>query len=1535
VTLRCILIGDESLLVHCAQVLRESGHRIEALITDHPDARRWAAESGLPVVSPDDDLDAMLAATPCDWLFSITNFRILSARALATPRCGAINFHDGPLPRYGGRYAPAWALMAGEADYGITWHRMSAEVDQGDILVQRGFSIEPHDTSMSMNVKCWEAAIASFPELLERLAEPALTGTRAPLDQTTWHRKAERPRGLATLDWRRPVAELERQIRALDFGNYPNPLALPKLVGETGVVIVRSVEGIDLERQAAPGTVIGADDGWLEIAARDGMLRLGRLATAEGEPLDPAGALSRLGCQVGDRLPAVPDQLLEQLDAAAAACIRHEESWARRLAELRGPDLPLRTSTVSLPVERSRIALSAGQRGDPLIARFALLVARLTGETEFDLRYREPGVAGAEPVLDRWLADWVPLRVAFSETATVAEAQEQVIQALGRARTGRAFTRDLWSRRPELAEKAGTPLSVEVRTDEPAGPAIAAPLALVLTENGGAVLDYDPARLSAELVEPLARLLDDPAPWSAPAQPWSAVSLLDEPHRLRILNAGNDTARPVGDPQTIHRWIEAQARRTPDATALVFEDQSLTYAALNTRANQVAVKLRTLGVGPEVLVGLCCERSLEMVVGLLGILKAGGAYVPIDPAYPAARIAFMLEDSQAPVLVTQESVLGELPPHRSAVLCLDRDAGQLGALDGEDGPDLATPGNLAYCIYTSGSTGRPKGVMVEHRNVANFFLAMDERLGTTPGVWLAMTSLSFDISVLELWWTLGRGFTVVLHPDERRGEGAIAGLANADRGIDFSLFYFSADEGADQGNRYRLLLEGARFADTNGFTAVWTPERHFHAFGGLYPNPAVTGAAVAAITSRIAVRAGSCVLPLHHPVRVAEEWAVVDNLSGGRTALSVATGWQPDDFILRPENYADVKSRLIESLDQVRRLWRGETLTFDGPRGPVAVRTMPRPIQAELPIWYTTAGNPESYEMAGRLGLNVLTHLLGQSVDELADKITRYRKAWRAAGHAGNGTLTLMLHTFVGEDDAAVKELVRAPMKAYLGTSVSLIKGYAAAFPVFRKTADGRAPELDFTSLSAEEMDALLEFSFERYYETSGLFGTVETCVRMVDRLKGIGVDEVASLIDFGVQPDLVLSHLKFLNRLRLRTGRPRAPAADYSVAAQITRHHVTHLQCTPSRAGLLVADERDRESLRRLQVACIGGEAFPPALATDLHRLIPGDVWNMYGPTETTVWSTMHLVDGAPGPVPLGGPVANTALYVLDRFGHPTLPGVPGELCIGGAGVTRGYYRRPELTAERFVPDLFSGRPGARLYRTGDLARWRDDGGLDFLGRTDFQVKIRGHRIEIGEIEAALRTHPAVREAVVVVRQDPPGDPRLVAYVVPAQPGLEPPALRQHLADRLPQVMWPAAVVLLDALPLTPNGKLDRRALPEPAAPAASRARPAEALPAAGVEETIAAIWRDVLRVASVGVDDNFFDLGGHSLLAVQVHSRLRQEIIGNVAVVDLFRFPTVRTLAAHLTGSSNGTAVSGASDRAGARRAALQRRLARRGAE
>ena len=592
-----------------------------------------------------------------------------------------------------------------------------------------------------------------------------------------------------------------------------------------------------------------------------------------------------------------------------------------------------------------------------------------------------------------------------------------------------------------------------------------------------------------------------------------------------IADDHNKTDAAYPRESTIANLFEQQAARTPDAVSVIFAGRALTYRELDQRSNQLARHLQQLGVSPETLVGIAVERSIEMVVGLLAILKAGGAYVPMDPSYPALRIALMIEDSNAQVILTTERTKPCLGNPSCHVVSIDGDAPAIARMETNSVTSAATGQNLAYVMYTSGSTGKPKGVMVEHHNVVNFFAGMDRSIGSQPGVWLAVTSISFDISVLELFWTLTRGFQVIIHGDE--------------------------------------------------------------------------------------------------------------------------------------------------------------------------------------------------------------------------------------------GTQTI---------------------------------------------------------------------------------------------------------------PD------------------------------EIRTYDVSHLQSTPSLARMIAVTPDGLAALGHLKKLFLGGEALPLSLIRQLRLVFQGEMYNMYGPTETTIWSTTCPITGDVDTVSIGRPIANTQVYVLDSDLQPVSPGGSGDLYISGDGVARGYWQRPELTAERFPDNPF--QPGTLMYRTGDVVRFLPDGNLEYLGRSDFQVKLRGFRIEFGEIEAALENQPGVAQAAVLVVEFKPEDQRLVAYIVPSSgTKLEIAVLRIALASTLPEYMVPSVFVPLDALPLTPNGKIDRKALPNPVLLESKPGRAPEP-PQSDLEQMIASVWKDALGTHTVKLNDNFFDLGAHSLMVAEVHAQLQQLLEREFSLVDLFQFPTVSSLANHLNG-------------------------------
>ncbi|MDB4970229.1 MAG: tycC2 [Myxococcales bacterium] len=652
-----------------------------------------------------------------------------------------------------------------------------------------------------------------------------------------------------------------------------------------------------------------------------------------------------------------------------------------------------------------------------------------------------------------------------------------------------------------------------------------ADLRLQLTVSTPELSDEQVDRVAGYYARALAAIAAD-----ASASPL-ADSLLSPDEHDRLVGEWNDTAAAYPRQTRIHELFEAQAARAPHAVAVEHAGAQLSYGELDLRANRLAHELQSLGVGPEVRVGICMERSPDMIVGVLAVAKAGGAYVPLDPSYPADRLAFMLEDARVPLLLTQRQLAERLAGHDARLVFVDGAAAERDARPATAPASRATGDHLAYVIYTSGSTGKPKGAMLSHTAAVNTLLDINERFSVGPADRvLALSSLSFDLSVWDVFGVLGAGGALVI-PE--------------------------ADKARDP--------------------AYWS---------ALVRDHGVT-------------------------------------------------------------------------------------------------------------IW--------------------------NSVPALMQLLVDYR-------------------------------------------------------------------------------------------------------------------------LDRGEPPSTVL---------------------------------------------------------RRVMLS---GDWIPLALPDQIRRIAPGaEVTSLGGATEVSIWSVLYPV-GALNPawrsIPYGRPMRNQRMYVLHDL-NPLPVGVAGDLFIGGVGVARGYLNRPSLTAERFIPDPFSGEPGARMYRTGDLSRWRASGNLEFLGRIDHQVKVRGYRIELGEIETALASFAGVTASVVVVHKDAGGDQRLVAYVVAPQTGATASALREHLKARLPEYMVPSAFVLLDALPLTSNGKVDRKALPAP-----EGARPelddSYVAPRTAVEETLAAIWRELLGLERVGIHDHFFEIGGHSLLATQMTSRIRAALGVELSLRTLFESPTVSELAA-----------------------------------
>ncbi|MFC0781193.1 amino acid adenylation domain-containing protein, partial [Flavobacterium sp. HJSW_4] len=928
----------------------------------------------------------------------------------------------------------------------------------------------------------------------------------------------------------------------------------------------------------------------------------------------------------------------------------------------------------------------------------------------------------------------------------------------------------------------------------------------------------------------------------------------------------NNTVADYEKDKTIIDLFEEQVARTPDNIGVIFEDKEISYKTLNEQSNQLGSYLRERYlITSDDLVGIKIDRSEQMLIALLGILKSGAAYVPIDINYPEQRIDYIQNNSNCKVLVDADFLKGfyEIQEKYSKSNLVK----------------INKANDLAYVIYTSGTTGNPKGVMVEHRNVINFLSGMSDSISLKKeDHLLAITSISFDISILELFWTLTKGITVTLKGDNTTINNFNSFLKDYSETLDFSLFYFSSQDDSTN-NKYQFLKESAFYADKNNFSAIWLPERHFHEFGGIFPNPSVLAAGLSTITENIEIRSGSVVLPLHDVVRVAEEWAVVDNLSNGRVALSIASGWHADDFVLNPENFLNRHEIMYRQIEELRRLWEGDSIKRkNGLDKEIDIKIYPKPFNSNLEIYITSGGNSETFRSAGKIGANILTHLLGQEIKDLRDNIKIYKQSLAENGFSTEkAKISLMLHTYIGTDIEEVRNIVKEPFKSYLKSSVGLIQKLASDL------------NRDITKIKDEDLNDLLELAFERYWQTSALLGTKESCKEILSSIYSIGVTEIACLVDFGIKDEDVLNGLENLTELKNNYKRSKSDKSSINP--------ITTMQITPSYLEALLEDHSSRLFLKSLKNIIVGGEKFPERLLNNLRLHTDSIIYNMYGPTETTIWSTFQKAQEN-AVLNIGKPIQNTQIYILDDNKELCPIGVKGYLYIGGDGLARGYYKEEKLTADKFI-QFSSSDISKIIYKTGDLARWLPDGTLEYLGRLDNQVKINGFRIELEEIENTLLTFEGINKTVVIANKNEVGSTNLMAYYV-GYKTIDSTELKEYLHYKLPYYMVPNHFIHLDEIPLTPNGKIDRKALPSVEALVIFKKE--YVAPKNNIEIKLIEIWQNVLGIEKIGIKDNFFDLGGNSLLIIKMLNAINKEFQTNITLMEGFNLPNIYAISEHI---------------------------------
>jgi natural product biosynthesis luciferase-like monooxygenase protein len=463
------------------------------------------------------------------------------------------------------------------------------------------------------------------------------------------------------------------------------------------------------------------------------------------------------------------------------------------------------------------------------------------------------------------------------------------------------------------------------------------------------------------------------------------------------------------------------------------------------------------------------------------------------------------------------------------------------------------------------------------KEISGFYSKLDVAVNIETGDNILLSEcLPFQRRLLEMIWASINGLTIIA---ERLDEHIPINRYKQDREIldmNFGLFYFGSYVEEAEKERYKLLFDTAKYADDHGFTSVWTPERHFNEFGGLYPNPSVISAALAVSTSRVQIRSGSLVAPLHHAARIAEDWSVVDNLSGGRAAISFASGWQCDDFIFFPENYSVRHEHMMLQLDEVRRLWEGQKVTFkNGLGNDVQVAIYPKPVQKKLPVWITVAGKVETFIDAGKIGANILTHLLWQNTDELIEKIAAYRKSLKENGFdPRSGIVSVMAHTYLGEDNETVKEKVRQPLKNYIRSSTQLIQAMVKSNDQTIAFKDkGRYGSVN-GEIPEHLLDELTEIAFHRFFDHAGLLGTIEKVKEMIRKLKSYDVDEVACLTDFGLGRQDILQGLTYLNELRSFYDKTTRNSYPVSIV-HCTQQSLLDAAANPELTGFLSAQQQ------------------------------------------------------------------------------------------------------------------------------------------------------------------------------------------------------------------------------------------------------------------------------------------------------------------------------------------------------------------------
>ncbi|QMW00362.1 AMP-binding protein [Spirosoma foliorum] len=780
----CFIIGEGTLLIECSTILCQRGFLIRGIISQDPQVLTYCASAGLRSIGSSLPVATILNDEPFDYLFSISNGHILSEEILNIPRLFTLNYHDGPLPAYAGVHATFWALVNDEKTHGVTWHLVDTGIDTGAIVKQKRFPIQSDETSISLNIKCYAAAVDAFREVLDELESGKLTSYPQDTAGRSYYARNKRPDLILNFD--QPAATIARMQRSLDFGFQSNPFGFLKIWAGNRFWLVRGARAATTDAKQLPGTIEACFPDRLLIATRDFLLVIDDVQTLDGEPVSMAVFYEQTSLTEGQlvRLPA--PELIQAINRAEMQCAVHQAYWVDKLCQFQPTKLSGLLPTGKrdgTPPERQQISIPLckplGRRigiESPTIyplAMTALLVtlARLTNQRSIGVGYRSESSARIAAETAGAFAEYLPLQVAFDWETGFERALYTTQQELVTLHNHLTFAQESL-----VSQTALQPLKQE--NDQPLFPILidgnlpvsdtsfpgdGLRISLPTEENPAGQVSFDPARWPANWVADLANrwilLLENLV--RQPSQPLRLVSLLTPDEQQRILIDWNATKTDYPTHQTVHQLVEAQADQRPQAEALRVGSLALTYEQLNQRANQLAWHLQGQGIKPDTLLGICLERSADMIVSLLAILKVGGAYVPLDPTFPTARLAELVAETGLHHIITQRAWVDRLPA-QSTFIILDESRKLIARQSSCNLAISVRADQLAYVLFTSGSTGRSKGVAVPHRAIVRTvrstnYMRLDETI-----CMLGLAPLAFDASTLEIWGSLANGGRLVM-----------------------------------------------------------------------------------------------------------------------------------------------------------------------------------------------------------------------------------------------------------------------------------------------------------------------------------------------------------------------------------------------------------------------------------------------------------------------------------------------------------------------------------------------------------------------------------------------------------------------------------------------------------------------------------------------------------------------------------------------------------------------------------------------------